>query len=132
MTDSSNLWATLNGFSLFATPSRSQAVALPYLPPVAPPQAVPVTLEPASGTSMSESATVLLVDNETALVHAIGEFLRECGYNSPRSALSAEALSLLSAAGQLAATKRETRFLASSRLSTNANSLSALTLPLPQ
>ena len=51
-----------------------------YLPAVATPQAVPVTLEPESGTSMPESATVLLVDDETALVHAIGEFLRECGY----------------------------------------------------
>jgi two-component system cell cycle sensor histidine kinase/response regulator CckA len=29
---------------------------------------------------MSESATALLVDDEIALVHAIGEFLRECGY----------------------------------------------------
>lgn len=27
-----------------------------------------------------ESATILLVDDESALVHAIGEFLRESGY----------------------------------------------------
>jgi CheY-like chemotaxis protein len=51
-----------------------------YFPAVATPQAVPVTFEAASGTSLPESATVLLVDDEAALVHAIGEFLRECGY----------------------------------------------------
>jgi FixJ family two-component response regulator len=29
---------------------------------------------------LPESATILLVDDETALVHAIGEFLRESGF----------------------------------------------------
>jgi hypothetical protein len=65
-----------------------------YLPAVATPQAVPVTLQPASGSSMSASATVLLVDDEIALVHAIGEFLRECGYIVLHAFSSQDALEL--------------------------------------
>ena len=51
-----------------------------YFPAAAAPQALPLTFEPAGNTPVPESTTVLLVDDETALVHAIGEFLRESGY----------------------------------------------------
>jgi two-component system, cell cycle sensor histidine kinase and response regulator CckA len=51
-----------------------------YFPTIAAPQTFSPTLEPAKVDSLPESATVLLVDDESALVHAIGQFLRDSGY----------------------------------------------------
>ena len=51
-----------------------------YFPVVAAPQTVALPVTTPAGHALPEIATVLLVDDEAALVHAIGEFLRECGY----------------------------------------------------
>ena len=37
-------------------------------------------MAPHAASALPESATILLVDDETVLVHAIGEFLRESGF----------------------------------------------------
>jgi two-component system cell cycle sensor histidine kinase/response regulator CckA len=52
-----------------------------YFPTVVTPQPVTPAFEASSADALPESATVLLVDDEPALVHAIGEFLRDCGYS---------------------------------------------------
>jgi two-component system cell cycle sensor histidine kinase/response regulator CckA len=51
-----------------------------YFPAISAPQVSSLTFKPSNGNLLPDSATVLLVDDESALVHAIGEFLRECGY----------------------------------------------------
>jgi len=49
-------------------------------PVVTAPQSFPLSFESAGRSPLPESATILLVDDETALVHAIGEFLGESGF----------------------------------------------------
>jgi nitrogen-specific signal transduction histidine kinase/CheY-like chemotaxis protein len=51
-----------------------------YFPAIAPPAAFALTFASPTRSPLPETATVLLVDDEPALVHAIGEFLRDCGY----------------------------------------------------
>jgi PAS domain S-box-containing protein len=51
-----------------------------YFPAIAAPQLSALPAATPAGHALPEIATVLLVDDEAALVHAIGEFLRECGY----------------------------------------------------
>ena len=63
-----------------------------YFPVVAAPQTFPLSFESAASSPLPESSTILLVDDEAALVHAIGEFLRESGFMvldafSPQDAL---------------------------------------------
>jgi len=61
---------------------RSHCRTFPYLlgNPVVAPQAVALRFETSTADPSPGGATVLLVDDEAALVHAIGEFLRESGY----------------------------------------------------
>jgi FixJ family two-component response regulator len=47
---------------------------------VAAPQSFPLSFASVSRSPLPENATILLVDDETALVHAIGEYLRESGF----------------------------------------------------
>jgi two-component system cell cycle sensor histidine kinase/response regulator CckA len=51
-----------------------------YFPVVTASQSFPLSFESAGRSPLPESATILLVDDETALVQAIGEFLRESGF----------------------------------------------------
>lgn len=60
-------------------PGKGACVEI-YFPAIAPPAALALTLASPTRSPLPESATVLLVDDEPALVHAIGEFLRDCGY----------------------------------------------------
>ena len=51
-----------------------------YFPVVPALQTLPLSFESAGNSPLPESSTILLVDDETGLVHAIGEFLRESGF----------------------------------------------------
>jgi hypothetical protein len=71
--------------------SLNSAVAHGSIPT---PLAAPLTFETPAADSLPEGATVLLMDDESALVHAIGEFLRDSGYIfSMRSLLRMRSLS---------------------------------------
>ena len=65
-----------------------------YFPAIDMPQPASDLSAPASDESLRDSATILLVDDESALVHAIGEFLRESGYMVLDAFSSQDALDL--------------------------------------
>src|SRR5205814_6039540 len=63
-----------------------------YFPVLSAPQPLKVVVPASNGEMSTDCATVLLVDDEAALVHSIGEFLRESGFivldsSSPENAL---------------------------------------------
>jgi hypothetical protein len=51
-----------------------------YFPAISVLLAAPLTSDKLSADSSPEGRTVLLVEDESVLVHAIGEFLRDSGY----------------------------------------------------
>jgi hypothetical protein len=65
-----------------------------YFPAIHAPQPLADVAARTSEDSLRDSATILLVDDESALVHAIGEFLRESGIESsdPRTVLAHPAI----------------------------------------
>jgi len=65
-----------------------------YFPVIAVPVPSPESQFADSEDALRDSATILLVDDESALVHAIGEFLRESGYIVLDAFTSQDALDL--------------------------------------
>jgi len=65
-----------------------------YFPAISMPLAAPLTFDTLTADSSPEGRTVLLVDDESVLVHAIGEFLRDSGHIVLDAFSSQDALAL--------------------------------------